>query len=231
MHATLRIIRDEHSSLSAVLRSIGLLLSESRRHGLAPDFQVLRAMLFYIDEYPEKVHHTKESALLFPKIRARSAEAASVHRSPRRRSRAQPSRRARSGARPSRARNDERGGERAVAGAARFEEATHAYIAGYLDHMRTEEVEILPLAERVLTVGRLGRARRRVHAQPRSAHPSRGDDAFRPLFKRILMTLSGAARPRPRPRSAAEVVSGRPAAPDYSFWTSAASGDGAKGGT
>jgi hypothetical protein len=43
-----------------------------------PDFAVLRAMLFYIDEFPEKIHHTKESELLFPKIRARSAEGAEV---------------------------------------------------------------------------------------------------------------------------------------------------------
>src|SRR4051794_15656655 len=73
LHPTVRIIRDEHSTLSAVLRSIGLLLTESRRHGIEPDFQVLRAMLFYIDEFPEKVHHTKESALLFPLLRRRSA--------------------------------------------------------------------------------------------------------------------------------------------------------------
>ena len=71
-HPTVQIIRTEHSTLSAVLRSIGLLLTESRRHGIEPDFKVLRAMLFYIDEFPEKVHHTKESALLFP-IAARSA--------------------------------------------------------------------------------------------------------------------------------------------------------------
>jgi hypothetical protein len=38
------------------------------------------------------------------------------------------------------------------AGAAlRFEDEMHAYIAAYLDHIRTEEIEILPLAERVLT--------------------------------------------------------------------------------
>ena len=45
MHPTLRVIRDEHGALSAVLRSISLLLSESRRRGIHPDFTVLRAML------------------------------------------------------------------------------------------------------------------------------------------------------------------------------------------
>jgi len=49
MHPTIRIIRDEHGVLSAVLRSVSLLLSESKRHGFTPDFTTLRAMLFYID--------------------------------------------------------------------------------------------------------------------------------------------------------------------------------------
>lgn len=37
-----------------------------------PDFAVLRAMLFYIDEFPERSHHRKESDLLFPKLHART---------------------------------------------------------------------------------------------------------------------------------------------------------------
>ena len=72
-HPTLRIIRNEHGVLVAVLRSIELLLAECRRHGRAPDFTLLRAMLFYIDEFPERVHHPKESELLFPRIRQRTA--------------------------------------------------------------------------------------------------------------------------------------------------------------
>ena len=188
MHATLRIIRDEHSSLSAVLRSIGLLLAESRRRDLAPDFRVLRAMLFYIDEFPEKVHHTKETALLFPKIRARSTEAASVI---------------------DRLDGDHARSHRAVldlehdllalemmseaphakARLADFEARMHGYIASYLDHIRVEEVEVLPVADEVLGAGdwlELDAA----FMQNRDPLTYRqGGDAFRPLFKRILMTL------------------------------------------
>src|SRR6188768_3699993 len=72
MHEATRIIRDEHAALSAMLRSILLLLSEHRRKGTLPDFAVLRAMLFYVDEFPEQRHHRKESQLLFPKLRART---------------------------------------------------------------------------------------------------------------------------------------------------------------
>ena len=45
-HATLRIIRDEHSALAAMLRSIILLLDQHRRDRTQPDLYALRAMLF-----------------------------------------------------------------------------------------------------------------------------------------------------------------------------------------
>ena len=227
MHATLRIIRDEHSSLSAVLRSIGLLLAESRRRDLAPDFRVLRAMLFYIDEFPEKVHHTKETALLFPKIRARSTEAAAAL---------------------DRLDGDHARSHRAVldlehdllalemmsaaadapARRARFEDEMHAYIAAYLDHIRTEEAEILPLAERVLTAAdwtELDAAF--MHNRDPLTHRE-GDDAFRPLFKRILMTL-----PSPLglgPALDALQRSYPSGEPPRSFWTSTP-GDAAERGS
>lgn len=77
-HPTLSIIRNEHGTLSAMLRSITLLLAENRRRGVLPDFSVLRAMLFYVDEFAERRHHTKESQLLFPRIRARCTDIADV---------------------------------------------------------------------------------------------------------------------------------------------------------
>lgn len=40
----------------------------------APDLKVFRAMLFYIHEYPEKMHHLKEDHLLFPIVRKRTHE-------------------------------------------------------------------------------------------------------------------------------------------------------------
>jgi len=68
-HLALDVIRDEHQALAAMLRSLAMLLTHARREGTLPDFAVLRAMLFYVDEFPERLHHTKESQLLFPKLR------------------------------------------------------------------------------------------------------------------------------------------------------------------
>src|SRR4030095_4666786 len=73
-HATLTTIHEEHAALAAVLRSILLLLAHHRRKGTLPDFEALRAMLFYVDEFPEKRHHRKETQLLFPKLRARTPQ-------------------------------------------------------------------------------------------------------------------------------------------------------------
>ena len=64
-HTALSIIRDEHQALAAMLRSLLMLLDKSRKDRQPPPFDVLRAMLFYIDEFPERLHHQHESKLLF----------------------------------------------------------------------------------------------------------------------------------------------------------------------
>ena len=52
VHKATQIIRNEHSALAAMLRSILLLLAQHRRERSLPDFAALRAMLFYVDEFP-----------------------------------------------------------------------------------------------------------------------------------------------------------------------------------
>ncbi|TDP62282.1 hemerythrin domain-containing protein [Roseateles toxinivorans] len=144
-HSSLRIIRDEHQALAAMLRSILLLLEQHRRQGSMPDFAALRAMLFYVDEFPEKQHHRKETELLFPKLRARTPLSREVL---------------------DELDHDHACGERNIrnlqhallafemmgeARRAAFEQAAERYVAFYLSHMSKEEQEILPLAEKVLT--------------------------------------------------------------------------------
>ncbi len=144
-HATLRIIREEHAALAAMLRSILLLLKQHRRQETLPDFAALRAMLFYVGEFPEKRHHRKESELLFPKLRARTPLSRDLldHLD-----------------------DDHARGERRIRelehallafemmGESRreaFELAAERYAEFYLAHMAMEEQHILPLAERVLS--------------------------------------------------------------------------------
>ncbi len=179
-HATLRIIRDEHKALAAMLRSLVLLLDEHRRHDSLPDFAPLRAMLFYIDEFPERLHHAKESTLLFPLLRSRSEKAREVL---------------------DRLDREHEQGERAIRdlerallafemmGNARrdaFEAAARQYVDFYLEHMRLEETEILPLAEQVLSVDdwTVLDAAFSLNRDPLTGHSP--EEEYRALFTRIV---------------------------------------------
>ena len=191
--AALDIIRDEHQALAAMLRSLTLLLAQARREQQAPDFEVLRAMLLYVDEFPERLHHTKESTLLFPKVRERAPELAPVL---------------------DRLDRDHAEGERAirelehallafeVLGEPRravFEAAVERYVQFYLQHMAVEEGEVLPAARRVLRAEDWAEldAAFGANRDPLTGHAP--DAPYRQLFKLILNTAPapiglGAAR-------------------------------------
>ena len=65
---SLQIIREEHASLSAVLNAMGILMEQGPGDTPAAFFDTARAMLFYIDEFPERQHHPKETEHLFPRV-------------------------------------------------------------------------------------------------------------------------------------------------------------------
>ena len=182
-HITTRIIREEHAALSAMLRSILLLLEQHRRDATLPDFASLRAMLFYVDEFPEKRHHRKESELLFPKLRARSLLSRRLL---------------------DRLDEDHAHGEskiRAVEhallafemmGESRreaFEQSVRRYTDFYLDHMATEERELLPLADKVLTQADWDELDQAFgsNRDPMAGHSP--DAEYEALFKRIVNSV------------------------------------------
>jgi hemerythrin-like domain-containing protein len=148
-HEALRVIRDEHATLGAMLQS----LMHRVIRGPSPDgndqhelfFDVLRAMLFYIDEFPEKLHHPKESDLLFPRVaRAAPHVMSAIDQLERDH-----------GAGELRVRElmhllmawEYLGDTRRKA----FEDEVTAYVDFYLQHMRLEETVVLPEAEKHLT--------------------------------------------------------------------------------
>jgi hypothetical protein len=71
-----------------------------------------------------------------------------------------------------------------------FEKSMEAYIDGYLEHMRTEERVVLPLAEKVLTAADWAELDAAFMKNRDPLTHREGDDAYRPLFKRILMTAA-----------------------------------------
>ena len=141
----IRIIREEHRALAAVLHGMLHLVGEIGARGQAPDFRLLDAMVYYIDTFPERFHHPKEDRYLFRILRLRHPDAAPLL------DRLETEHRA--GA------EKIRGLEQALAryhagGAAEFSNfraAVEAYAAFHWDHMRAEEAELLPMAEKYLT--------------------------------------------------------------------------------
>ncbi len=181
-HESLRIIREEHAALAAMLRSLMLMVQRGPKRDTETFFSVLRAMLFYVDEFPERLHHTKETDLLFPKIVAASAEVRDAIK---------------------RLDRDHARGESAIRelqhlltawellGDTRrgaFEGACERYIKFYMEHMRLEENVVLPAAERDLSEAdwnELDRAFAENRDPLTGKYPP--DPAYERLFAQILL--------------------------------------------
>jgi hemerythrin-like domain-containing protein len=72
MHDSIALLRAEHRSIATLLRGARALVTRARERGETPDFDLLRAVLFYLAEFPERHHHRRESLGLFPRVRARA---------------------------------------------------------------------------------------------------------------------------------------------------------------
>lgn len=68
----LSIIRSEHRTLAAVIHALEHVAADMAAGKLTPDYKLLWSIIYYIDEFPERLHHPKEDAVLFPRIRART---------------------------------------------------------------------------------------------------------------------------------------------------------------
>jgi hemerythrin-like domain-containing protein len=176
----LQVIQAEHQALSAMLRSLNMLLRRSRDERRPPPFDVMRAMLFYVDEFPERLHHPKESQLLFPKVRERCPDLIPVL---------------------DQLDADHERGEASirelehrmlayeVMGEARreaFEKALARYVENYLKHMALEDSAILPAARQHLMAEDWAELDSAFDANrdPLTGHPA--SEEYAPLFRKIV---------------------------------------------
>ena len=74
----LDIIQDEHQSLAAIIHAVRYMLKEIGAGRLQPDFALFRAMIHYLDAYPEQRHHPLEDAQVFTRLRQKTDEANTV---------------------------------------------------------------------------------------------------------------------------------------------------------
>lgn len=177
-----QIIRDEHAALAAMLRSLSMMIDHGPGDQPERFFDVLRAMLFYIDEFPERLHHPKESEHLFPKLAAAAPELRAVIQ---------------------RLEADHISGEHRVRelqhlllaweliGEPRrtdFIEAAKGYVRFYLDHMRTEETQLLPVAERLLAPADWAELNKAFSTDRDPLAGGARDPCYNRLFTRVVLT-------------------------------------------
>jgi hemerythrin-like domain-containing protein len=176
----IRIIREEHQSLAAVLHGLLYLVREIRAHRTEPDFELLGAMVYYIDTFPERFHHPKEDAWLFRLLLLRHPPAAEII------NRLQSEHRAGS----AKLRQLEQALVRYQQGGRDefpvFAAAVEAFVAFERDHMHSEETEVIPLAQQHLTPEDWAAidAAFLDHADPLLGNAVRDD--FLELFRRIV---------------------------------------------
>jgi hemerythrin-like domain-containing protein len=145
MKESIQIIRDEHRSISSVLHALKHLMRIAQDGTIKPGFEAFRAMIRYIDEYPELLHHPKEDKYLFARLAAACPEARPLIE---------------------RLESEHTEGARLVReleralllyedarpdGWAALSDMVDEYTQFHWDHMRLEEKELLPLAERSFT--------------------------------------------------------------------------------
>lgn len=181
-YLTLQIIRDEHAAIAAVLRSLATMIERGPQGEPERFFDVVRAMLFYIDEFPEQHHHPKETELLFPRVARLAPEIAPViaHLD-----------------------DDHMNGENRVRALqhlllawellgethrAAFTDEARDYVGFYLEHMRTEEAQILPAAERLLSPADWEELDASFESTRDPLAGGTRDASFDRLFTRIVMT-------------------------------------------
>lgn len=70
------IIRDEHRSFAAVLEGLLQVCAEIRGRRGRPNFRLIAAMLDYVEAFPEKLHHPKEDAYVYARLREALPESA-----------------------------------------------------------------------------------------------------------------------------------------------------------
>ncbi|MFN3566002.1 MAG: hemerythrin domain-containing protein, partial [Burkholderiaceae bacterium] len=73
MHAAHLQWLAEHQTLAAVLQTVKQLALRIAAGPRADDLRATRAMLVYLADYPQRVHHRREETELFARLRGRDA--------------------------------------------------------------------------------------------------------------------------------------------------------------
>lgn len=76
--AAIETIRAEHRSIATVLHGLRYFAERLPEDEGRPDCKIFRAMLYYLDAFPERFHHPKEDRYLFSRLRQRTTQAEAI---------------------------------------------------------------------------------------------------------------------------------------------------------
>jgi len=176
----IRIIRDEHRAIAAILHGMLFLVRKIRDRGATPDFNLFGAMIYYIDAFPERFHHPKEDRYLFRVLRLRHPDSVALldrqedeHRTGAYKIRALEQALARY----------QHGG---VSEFPDFAKAVEDYAAFHWNHMRAEEDEVLPLAEKHLSAADWDGVDTAFLGHVDPMHGAGAEGEYQALFTRIV---------------------------------------------
>jgi hemerythrin-like domain-containing protein len=144
-HPSLLTLQTEHRSIRAVLDAMGHFAQEGLAGHAVPEPRVFRAMLIYIDVFAERVHHPKEERVLFPLLRCRSPAAAAIL------DRLESDHARGAGAVHALDQSFLRWEESGAGYFRAFAQEIVSFVSFYREHLRTEELKLVPLAEHALT--------------------------------------------------------------------------------
>jgi len=180
MTRVINVIRDEHRSIAAILHGMQYLVNEIRVQGRAVDLRVFWSMLYYLDTFSERMHHPKEDKYLFALLRRRTGEAAAIIDDLEREHASGEA--ALKSLEQALARLQEGGMKEFPA----FSDGVERFAKGYWAHMRKEEEQVLPLAQKVLSEADWAEIDRAFEENEDPLASVRQTQDFQRLFSRIV---------------------------------------------
>jgi hemerythrin-like domain-containing protein len=180
LNAALSTLHDEHRSFAAMLHGLKFLLRETREKGTTPDYKLLWAMIYYLDAFPEKIHHPKEDDYLFARLRQRTNSADAML--------ADLERQHKDGARAVRELEHALGHYEAGKpdGFGLFAGAVEKFCDDTWQHVAIEEKSIIPLAKQYLTPEDWVEIAEAYGENGDDRFGTKLEDEFRALFSRIV---------------------------------------------
>jgi hemerythrin-like domain-containing protein len=182
MTQALDILHQEHRAIAAVLHCLDHVVDEIQEAELEPDFELLKAIVTYMREFPDQFHHPKEDNFLFPAVKEKAPDVATVvdelHD--------QHAEGVRALSELTRALEDWEGKPKEPDAANAFCEKAKIYVASQRQHAATEEKTVMPAARKALSVDDWAKINTAFTNNDDPMFGSRPKAAYGKLFSRVV---------------------------------------------